>query len=1275
VALTGFASVPELADGSMLFADVSGFTSLTSRLVRLFGPRRGAEEVPRYLNQLYDALIAEAEGRGGSVIGFAGDAITCWFAHDDGTTAADCALAMQRSMAPFREVRLDEAGLELASLTLKVSVTVGPVKRYVVGDPNVQLIDVVAGDTVSRLEPLNNLAQPGEVVVDELTAVRLDRLAYGSRVIARNLTTPSGAGAFVLDPDLRPRALAPTTEALRPGAAAPDPRGLAFASPHARSSLPSTDQLRTWLLPNVHRRLQAGRGEFLTELRPVAALFMSFDGIDFDNDAEAGNKLDALLRWVQDEAERVGGTVVQLTTGDKGSYLYMACGAPVSHEDDVFRCATAALHLKDAPKVMSFIKRVSIGVGYGTARTGAYGSGRRRTYGALGEETNMAARLMGVARAGTVYASQAFVRQATEEYEFAELQPVKVKGRSEPVPVRQLLGRKGTPTSATRSAAAGPRLIGRQEELAAILAAFGDAAAGRGGVVQLTAEAGIGKSHLIAAALAELDPKRAAVVSGASQSFERTTPYMVWHGVFRAVLGVDKSRDLADQLASITAAVTALDPALTVRIPLLSSVLDLPIEENDLIRSLDPELRLASRVALLVALLRLHAQRLAALDETLVVVLEDLHWVDPLSVELLTAVARVAPTLPLLVLTAGRPEEQPEGRTQSHFLPGATQLLLGPLRQHEAEKLVWERLRASGASTAAKPTDSATIDLIASLVERSEGNPFYLDELVTEFTARGGTDAAVHELPPSLHSLILGRLDRLDEEQQADLKVASVIGRRFQTSWLAACLENGHEPQVVADLEVTTAAQLTALDARRPLTYRFNHTITHEVTYQSLPFDLKRDLHTRLARHVESESSEAERPLGLLAFHYDLSNDVPKRREYLWRAGKSAQDDYAHDAAIDYYSRLVPLVEGELLLATHLGLGEVTTFTGAYAVAEEHLRTALTLALQHGLPAGAAKSQRLLGELHERQGDHAGAKEWLGGAVATCRGIGDNAELVQVLLALGGNALWHLGEYEAAKTMLLEAFDLSQATGDGQATARALHGLANISLYRGESQEAEAQYQRSLAIRREVGDELGVANSLNNLGIIAANGGDGARAEDLFRQSLAIRRRLGDVSGVAVVVNNLGYMAAERGDVSTARRLFDQSLDLRRELGDRLGMAVSLNNLADLARKESDDALATGLYRQSLRLAHEAGNRREAATAMVGLAAVAGTAERGARLATFAESLMSSLGAAIDQDVNKLLQAVIESVKVSLGEGALAAARSAAEERTFEQMTNEGLSD
>src|SRR5690606_664433 len=261
-------------------------------------------------------------------------------------------------------------------------VTAGWVRRFVVGDPAIQLLDVVAGDTVSRLEPLNELASSGQVVIDPATEQSLHgRLSLHRREDA------AGCPAVVLD-----------------GAPEIGPVAAGDASTNAQ---PTLEQLGPWLLPTVQRRLREGQGEFLTELRPVAALFMAFDGIDYDRDERAPEKLDELVRWVQHEAAHVGGNIVQLTVGDKGSYLYLACGAPVSHGDDVHRCAAAAVALRAAAKRFAFLDSVKIGLGYGTARTGAYGSSRRRTYGALGVETNLAARLMGVAENGAALASEA----------------------------------------------------------------------------------------------------------------------------------------------------------------------------------------------------------------------------------------------------------------------------------------------------------------------------------------------------------------------------------------------------------------------------------------------------------------------------------------------------------------------------------------------------------------------------------------------------------------------------------------------------------------------------------------------------------------------------------------------------------------------------------------------------------------------------------------------------------------------------------------------------
>ncbi len=1250
--LVGAVTVAGRAHGSMLFADVSGFTTLTSKLTQMLGRRRGAEEVPRYLNRLYDALILEVERRAGSVIGFAGDAITCWFAGDDGELAVGCATAMQRAMEAFRAIRLGaDPAEEPVALSVKVSVTNGWVRRFVVGDPAIQLLDVVAGDTVSRLEPLNELATSGQVVIDPATAK-----ALRGRVSLLSREDAQGCPAFVVEgtPEI----------------------GRAVRNDEVATAQATAEQLGPWLLPTVQRRLREGQGEFLTELRPVAALFMAFDGIDYDEDEHAPQKLDELVGWVQHEAAAVGGNIVQLTVGDKGSYLYLACGAPISNGDDVHRCAAAAVNLRRAAERFEFIDSVKIGLGYGTARTGAYGSSRRRTYGALGIETNLAARLMGVAASGTAMASDAFARACQDSFTFKAHAPRQFKGSLEPVKVHELQAHVSGGVQLSSDDRGQQRTVGREQEIAVVSEALMNARLGRGMVVQLTAPAGMGKSRVIAAALAATDRDDLALYTGQAQSYARTAPFRIWDSVIHGVLELDPRSPANERGAALAAAVDALDPSLTPRLPLLAPVLDIHLEDNFLVASMNPELRQASRIDLLTSLLRKRAERLAAAGKTMVIVLEDLHAIDPLSRDLLESFARLVPDLPLALITAGRPEQLGAEALQRTspgaplFLMGATQLLLGPLKPHEAEQLIAERMRGTTFAT-----DEALLD---KLLSRAEGNPFYLEVLLAEIAARGGDTSSTGdgELPTNLHSLILARLDHLSEHQQANLKVASVVGREFQARWVHSVVARRSPQEVVDDLEVTRRLELTPLANRTPLTYRFDHTITRDVTYESLPHELQLELHTRLARFIEGSVATPDDPhLDLLAFHYERSRDLEKRQQYLWRAGRAAQDNYAHEAAVDYYLRLLPTLTGAARLEPQLALGEVTTFMGDYESAEAHLRAALATAQEGADGHGLAKAQRLLGELFERRGDHTTARVWLEKAVRSCRELDARSELTQVLLALGGNALWHLGLYPEANQLLLEAFELAQEDGDTRAKARALHGLANIHLYRGEAASAEERYAESLRLRREAGDELGVANSLNNLGIVAANAGRKHDAEDLFRQSLAIRRRLGDVSGVAVALNNLGFMAAEDGKLDEAKRMFEQSLALRREIGDELGNAVCLNNLADVARRQGELAEARRLYHESLDLSHRIGNRREAATALVGLAATAEADQTALRLATFAESLMASLGASLDREVKTTLDEVLTTTSLHLGDDAVKAARTTAERLPFEQMASQALAD
>src|SRR5690606_9907943 len=301
------------------------------------------------------------------------------------------------------------------------------------------------------------------------------------------------------------------------------------------------DQLRPWLLPTVRRRLEAGEGEFLTELRPVAALFMRFGGIDYDNDSEAISKLDEFVSWVQREVGGVGGSVVQLTIGEKGNYLYAVFGAPASFGDDAHRCASAATRLRRAASRFDFVSEVRIGLGYGTARTGAYGGTTRRTYGVLGPETDMAARLMGLAPPGAAYASPAFVRACRDGFEFNLVMTVPVKGSPQPVAISELVGAEGRSTLIREVSDRTRPFVGRESELAVLSECLMSARFGRGQAIQLTAEAGMGKSQLVAAALEAVGTGDLEVLSGACQPFEGEAPYRVWSTVFNDLLQLDRT--------------------------------------------------------------------------------------------------------------------------------------------------------------------------------------------------------------------------------------------------------------------------------------------------------------------------------------------------------------------------------------------------------------------------------------------------------------------------------------------------------------------------------------------------------------------------------------------------------------------------------------------------------------------------------------------------------------------------------------------------------------
>jgi len=1216
-ALAQGSELPDQTTGAALFADISGFTPLTEALVKALGARRGAEELTLWLNKIYDALITVIDSYRGSVMSFSGDAVTCWF--DDrgiktlepglesptAVRATACALAMQGAMDQFAQVEVPGAGT--VSLAIKIVVTTGPARRFLIGDPSIQLVDVLAGGTLYRLAAGEHLANRGEVLLGQTTVEVL-----GEQVdVLEWREDPESGERFAVVGALKVEA-------------EPDPW------PELSPAVLGDDQIRPWLLPPVYERLTSGLGEFLTELRPTVALFLRFSGIDYDGDSKAHSKLNSYIQAVQRILARYDSYMLQLTIGDKGSSFYVSFGAPLAYEDDAVRAVAAALELRDLR--MDFITEVQIGISQGRTRTGAYGGSHRRTYGALGDDVNMAARLMQNAPSGGALVNQN-VRKATgDDFTWEELEPLLVKGKSQPVTVFRLLAKKEREGIRLHEPKYALPMVGREAELGSIKGKLELALQGKGQIVGITAEAGMGKSRLIAEVIRLAREREMLGYGGECQSYGTSTSYLVWQNIWHGFFELNPAWSSTEQIEALESQLSRIDSALLPRLPLLGAVLNLQIPDNELTASFDAKLRKESLESLLVDCLRHRSH-----ETQLLLVLEDCHWLDPLSHDLLEVIGRAIADLPVLVVLAYRPPQvdgvlAPRVSQLFHF----TEVPLTDLPAGEIERLVSFKLGQIYGEQTALPKA-----LIEQISARAEGNPFYIEELLNYLHDRNIDPQQPEaleqiELPNSLYSLILSRIDQLTENQKTLLKVASVIGRLFRAAMLWGVYNQfGDQERVRKDLDTLSEMDLTPMDTPEPeLAYLFKHILTQEVAYETLPFAMRSMLHDQIGQYIENNFQNVlDQYIDLLAYHYEHSENKAKKQEYLLKAGMAAQEDYANTAAISYYRKVLPLLPEDRQINVMLKLGQVLELVGEWDEAVEVNQQAESLASRLDVVLARARAQRSLGGLMRKQGEYGDAEEWLTHARESYQQIGEDAGVSHVLADIG--EIYRLqGKYAEARNFYDESLSLAGNIAeprDRQAVrAHALKGAGTVATWQGDYVLARELNQESLALRRELGDTPGVATLLNNLGIIARFQRDLSGARQMNEESLTLFREIGDRWAVGQLLNNQACVFSDQGEYAEARSLLQESLMIRRELGDKAGLALSLNTLADVVIDEGEFAEALPLLDESLELNRELGDQTSIAYLIEdygGIAAAEGEAEKALQLAGFAAALRESIGA------------------------------------------------
>jgi len=832
------------------------------------------------------------------------------------------------------------------------------------------------------------------------------------------------------------------------------------------------------------------------ERREVAVLFA--DAVNFTHlaaslDAESVfDLINDLLSRLVECVHRYDGVVDKFT----GDGLMAVFGAPVAHENDPELAIRAALDMQRAATDFEPIARaqlgaplqVRIGIHSGPVIAGIIGTQEQAAYTVIGETVNLAARLESLARPDHILVSSRVYRQTRALFNFQAMGTTRIKGVAQPVAVYETIGDRSKPLPTRGVAGVTALLLGRDaelEQLRALLSAFFDDRHGR--LVMIQGEAGMGKSRLVAEWLSTITPDQVAIWQG------RGLPYAqgVGYGIFRSLL-----QDVQRTYPPDAAWDDQVSPTLR---PFLRQMMGLTLapEERAALRHLQPE-----RIKQLTAV----ALREWLLGETrrrpVMLILDDFHWADDLSQDLLQSLANLIHEAPVLLCVITRP--QPEAPLDL-TVPPTEEPLAAPLSLSlELKPLSTDHSRALLAHLVnLKDTPEP---LVNTILTRAEGNPLYIEEFVRmliekevltlgdgQWQVTSALALQALELPTSLRGLMMARVDRLPEELQHILRNAAVIGLQFTAPLLEEVERRLHgTASVLPPLERLT--NLGLLEERPQtgeqmgVTFAFRHILTQETIYSSLLRSQRPGLHRTVAECIETlYADDLSNQAEVLALHYHRAHVRDKAMRYALLAGNRARERFANREAIEYYSQALQLsqhlsnYQAERWQAA-VGLGEVEQHIGQYEEATACYQAALE-EWEEAAPGDRAQVMLMLGQVWDKRGDLEEAERW------SCEGLKQlsraGAALPELQAQIYSELGWirlRQGDLPVAQEWLEQGLALASTTEHYDVLSSILNRLGAVHYNRGEWALAAKCVERALELRERLGDLVGYARSLNNLG-------------------------------------------------------------------------------------------------------------------------------------------------------------------------------------------------
>ena len=966
---------------------------------------------------------------------------------------------------------------------------------------------------------------------------------------------------------------------------------------------PAAPQMYTPL--HLAEKILTSRAAMVGERKQVTVLFADLKSsmellVDRDPE-EARRLLDAVVEHMMEAVHRYEGTVNQIM----GDGIMALFGAPLALEDHAMRACFAALRMQETvgryaeqiQRAEGISLKIRIGLNSGEVVVKSIGGDLKMEYTAVGQTTHLAARMEQMADPGSVLISPSTLRLAEGSVQVTPLGARAIKGLDAPIEVCELVG--GAPTRSRLRPAAARQLspfVGRTAELDRLHALLELAEAGSGQVAAITAEAGVGKTRLVYEFLRSPHTGAWRILEGRSLSYERAASYLPVIELLRTYFELDALDPVVRVAEKVITTVRALDPALEDAIAPILSLLDaLPLD--DPFRSLNARERRGRVLDSLTQLMRKESDR-----APLMLVLEDLQWVDTETQAFLDALFEKLSTARLLLLVDHRPEHQLGWEDQ----PGFTRLPLEPLVPADADALLRALL---GEDRSLRP-------LRELVIQRSTGNPFFLEEIVRTLVethvlagARGAhrlaTELGTLQVPATVQAVLAARIDRLPHDEKVLLQAAAVIGADVPQALLEAITDAPGQAigGVLASLQAVGFLYEAILFP--DVVYRFKNALTRDVAYESLLREQRRRLHGRIVEAIEALYHDRQSSLiDQLAYHASRGEEWAKALAYNQQVGTRAALHAANAEAVRAFQdalaalRHLPSTRETLEQAVDIRL-ELRPPLLQLGRLEEVLavsREAERLATELGDEPRLARVYTYLVNYHYLKGETRQAIEYGERCLAAGRVTGDQA-LQGLARQYLGQSYHAQGDYARAESTLRENLEGSTRAQATTSYVASCGWLAFSLADRGAFDAANtylAEAQRAAATTHHAYSEV-IAWTLT--GLVWIRRGRLARAVIPLERGLEACRRKHLTVWQPIPLSLLGLAFVRMGHVNEGLRLLEEGVALSRELGIRAYLSAWLVNLAEGLLAAGRDAQALEAAGEALALARECGERGHQAEA------------------------------------------------------------------------------